>query len=77
MANYRFKLNQPKGMVLKLDYIPQEGETVTIYGKVYIIEKIASVKGNFYRMIIREEVRTPIIIKSETIWQKIIRRIKK
>ena len=84
--NYRFKIETPQKMVLKLCYIPKAGETLTIFDKVYIIEKVIPVKGNFYRMLVSEEIRTPIIIreeikmpiiKSETMWQKFIRRIKK
>ena len=75
MTAYRFKLNLPERMVLKLRYMPKVGETLTICDKVYTIEKIILVKANFYRMIVSEEVRTPIIIKKPKIpfWHKILR----
>ena len=75
MPSYRFKLNLPERIVLKLGYMPKVGETLTIYDKVYIIERIALVKANFYRMIVSEEVRTPIVIEKPKIpfWHKILR----
>ena len=75
MAIYRFKLNLPERIVLKLRYMPKVGETVTIYGKVYIIEKIILVKANFYHLVVGEEVRMPIVIKKPKIpfWHKIMR----
>ena len=79
MAIYRFKLNLPERIVLKLRYMPKVGETVTIYGKVYTIEKIMLVKANFYRMMVSEEIKTPIVIKKPSIpfWRKIIERIRR
>ena len=73
--NYRFKLNLPERIVLKLRYIPKVGDTLTIYGKVYIIENIILVKANFYRMVVSEEIRTPIVIKKPRMpfWRKILR----
>ena len=75
MPSYRFKLNLPERMVLKLRYMPKVGDALTIYGKVYIIERIMLVKASFYRMVVSEEVRTPIVIEKPKIpiWRKILR----
>ena len=72
MANYRFKLNLPQATVIKLEYMPQVGETMELYGETYIIDKITPMKGNLYRMFIHKEVRTPIVIKKPT-WFQIIK----
>ncbi len=67
-ANFRFKLRingHLSEQWLKTDYLLHEGETVTLYGTKYIIDKVIQKAGNVYILDLREEVRTPIVIEEK------------
>ena len=83
MTSYRLKVDiAGKKVVQKVDSLPKEGETITLYGKPYSVEKVLLVKANFYRVRVVEVIskvgevagRMPVKVRRKSLWQKLFRR---
>ena len=68
-VSFKFKLRKDgrfTGEWLKRDYLPCEGEKIVLPDKTYIVDKAIQRKNNIYTLEVREEIKTPIVVKEKS-----------